>query len=205
MHYISLEFYFIAFFEYTFNFLTYECSFFLIFNFIFFYILDILYLAKSKMSISKLNNIDEEQSQPLNIDEKKPPINRKSIKRKIIKDLIVFSISFLLCFSSTNGISNLQSALNGKMGVLALSVSSGAFLVVCLFLPPILNKYFNYKWPIIGSQICLALFTAANLYPRYWTLLPISLLTGASNSVLWTFQGNIYYFKIKQTSCMFLY
>lgn len=142
------------------------------------------------MSISESNNIDEEQTEPLNIVEKNHLINRKSIKRKIIKDLIVFSISFLLCFSSFNGISNLQSALNGKMGVFGLSVSSAAFLVVCLFLPPILNKYFNYKWPLIGCQLFLALFTAANLYPRYWTLLPVSILSGASQSVLWTFQGS---------------
>jgi hypothetical protein len=142
------------------------------------------------MSISKLNNIDEEQTTPLNNNnEKINSINGKSINRKIIKNLLVFSFSYFLCFSSTNGISNLQSTLNGKMGILALTVSSGSFLFVCLFLPPIMNKYFNYKWPLIGSQICLALFIAANLYPRYWTLLPVSILTGASNSILWTFQG----------------
>jgi hypothetical protein len=120
-------------------------------------------------SQTDLNNAEEEQLQPLNTlkEDNIALEKRKLTKRKLIKDLVIFSLSFLMCFGPANAISNLQSSLHGSLGVLALSVSSFSFLGVCLFLPPILNKYFNYKWPLVASQFCVALLTAANLYPRY--------------------------------------
>ena len=118
---------------------------------------------------------------------------QKAIKRRILKNLFVFSISFLLVFSAANAINNLQSSVNskGELGVYILVTISVSFTFSCLFLPSILAKYGGFKWPMVVSEISMGLFVLANLFPYEFVLLPAAALFGVATSVLWTFQGSI--------------
>lgn len=45
-------------------------------------------------------------------------------------------------------------------------------VVSCLFLPPGMIKNLGLKLTILISQVSYTLFIAANMYPRWYTLLP---------------------------------
>lgn len=114
-------------------------------------------------------------------------------KNQIIKNLVVFSLSFLLQFSAANGLFNLQSSLNSaqNLGVTSLLVASLSFTASCLFLPNILYRYGNFKWPLIFCESSIAFYIMANYYPRFYTLIPVSVFYGLSMGTLWTFQGSL--------------
>lgn len=91
---------------------------------------------------------------------------------------------------SSSGINNLQSSLNGILGITSLVVLTLSFTLTCLFVPLLMSKYIGYKWSLILSQIGQFLYIIANFAPSYWTLMPSSFIVGISNAVLWTFQGS---------------
>ena len=117
--------------------------------------------------------------------------NRKLVKRRILRNLLVFSFSYLLQFMAINALSNLQSTINAELGVYTLTLGAISFALSCLIFPAILAKYGGFKWPLIICECFMTLFVLANYYPRYWTMLPAAILLGVSNSVLWTFQGSL--------------
>lgn len=150
--------------------------------------MSIIKLEKDETVNEKLYNDTGESLNNKNIDS----AENKKERRRIIKNLIVFCISFLLQFSSSNGLSNLQSSLNSvkNLGIISLLTSSLSFSLTCLFLPALLNKYGNYKWPIVASHVAISSFVVANFFPSYFTFIPSSLFSGMANAVLWTYQGS---------------
>ena len=114
-----------------------------------------------------------------------------SSKRRIIKNLFVFSVSYLLQFSASNGLCNLQSSLNpeNNVGVITLSISSYTFLATCMFLPIILIKFLGIKRALISVQSCVLLFVMANAYPKYWLMYPAGVFHGVACSCLWAYFG----------------
>ncbi|CAF1230371.1 unnamed protein product [Adineta steineri] len=87
--------------------------------------------------------------------------------RKIYKNLIILSISFVLLFTAYSGISTLQSSLNTKnnVGVNSLIItysflifSSIAFIGICMDL-------FGLKFTMIIATIGYIFYIAANIKP----------------------------------------
>ena len=117
---------------------------------------------------------------------------RKQKKRRILRNLIVFSASLLLEFSAMNALFYLQSSLNkeGNLGVICLFTSWVANALCCLFLPSLLLKFVGYKWSICICQTCLLAYIGANFVPSYYTLFPASILLGIVNGIIWTYQGS---------------
>ncbi|CAF0869436.1 unnamed protein product [Brachionus calyciflorus] len=138
------------------------------------------------MSEIRLPN-DTSESEVLN----EPNVENKAKKRKVIKNLIVFSISYLLQFSAAAGLNNLQSSLNSyqNLGVTALLTASLTFTLTCLFLPNIMLRFMGFKWPLILTQSFISLFILANFKATFWTLIPMSILFGIALGSLWTYQG----------------
>ena len=142
-------------------------------------------LEKDETDIQKLNatpSFDDADTQKTN----------KSKRRRILRNLVFYCLSYLLQFASHNGLLNLQSSLNSdkNLGVHAMITSTLAFAATCLYLPSLLNKYAGYKWPLVGCHVLICSFVLANFMPNYWTFLPTAALTGASMGVLWTYQGS---------------
>lgn len=125
----------------------------------------------------------------------KPLENEISIKkqRKILKNLIFFCFSYLFQFAAYNGLANLQTSLNSNenLGLKSMTTISVTFALTCLYLPSIFYKFLNgFKWPLLISHIVLCLFVVANFYPVSYTLMPVSILSGAAMGLLWTYQGS---------------
>ena len=111
------------------------------------------------------------------------PVDEKETRvqsRRVMKNLLVFCFSFFFQNAAVNALSNLQSTLNGTLGVRALLVSWALNPISALLIPNLLLKYFNYKWIIVFAQLCFTAFTLANMFPSYFTLIPASFMMGLS-------------------------
>lgn len=107
------------------------------------------------------------------LDDNKPEIATLT-KFQCYKNLISLSISFFFLFSAFNAISNLQSSLNSEasLGTISLFVIYASFALSCLFLPSILTSKLGYKWSLFICEICYCIYIIANLYSKWWTLIP---------------------------------
>jgi hypothetical protein len=143
-----------------------------------------------KVKLEKEENLNEKLNSLDNISTKDILINKK---RKILKNLIFYCLSYLFQFAAYNGLANLQTSLNSNdnLGIKSMITISLTFALTCLYLPSIFNKILNgFKWPIFISHIFLCLFVVANFYPTNYTLIPVSIFGGAAMGLLWTYQGS---------------
>ena len=101
-------------------------------------------------------------------------------KRCIIKNVCVLGIGFLLTFTAYGSLEKLQSSLysDERLGLVSLIVIYTAFGLSCLFVPTILINKLGCKYSLMLAMGGVVTFTIANFYPRYWTLLPTSAITG---------------------------
>merc|ERR550517_2043918 len=106
------------------------------------------------------------------------------------KELWRLSAAFFLVFTGFSGTQNLESSLD--MEKISGSVSVGiiyvSFTATCL-LSPILLRIFGIKTVIVLQFCIITLFCAANIYPRIWTMYPISGLLGFGAAAMWVAQG----------------
>ena len=117
-----------------------------------------------------------------------PPEEVKKMKFKIIKNLIIVSFAFLCNFTAFQSLSNLQSSLNkvDGLGTASLSVVYAALVISCLFLPPVMIKNIGCKWSIAISFVPYVIYTAANFYAQWYTLIPAAILLGLGAAPLWS-------------------
>ena len=97
-----------------------------------------------------------------------------SEKKRIIKNLLCFGGVYLFLIAAANGTISTQSVLNqdGGLGVLSSALGFTVQLFTCLVLPQFIVDTIGFKGAMIISEICYLLYIAANIYPRYYTLLP---------------------------------
>ncbi|XP_070571798.1 protein unc-93 homolog A-like [Ptychodera flava] len=116
---------------------------------------------------------------------------RTSRKRRIVKNLLSLNLTFLFLFTAFQALSNLQSSINCDegLGLASLSTIYACLIVSSLFLPPIVIRYVGTKWTMAVSMVCYVLYTAANYYPQWYTLIPASALVGFAGAPLWTSKG----------------
>lgn len=106
--------------------------------------------------------------------------NGKKIKRRVMKNVLLIGFSWILLFTAFQSIANLQSSLNGDsgLGTASLSTVYVALIVGSIFLPTTMMEKLGIKWTIISCQGAYILFIAANLYARYWTMIPAAIILG---------------------------
>ena len=126
----------------------------------------------------------------------------RSMKRRIYKNLIAFSVSFLLYSSSNSGLHALQSSLNSvnNLGLISLLSSSAASSISSFFLPVIGFKLLGFKWTAIVAQFFSISYIIANYFPGYFTLTSASIIHGISNITLWALHGSLIAALAKQYS-----
>lgn len=125
----------------------------------------------------------------------------RSEKWRILKNIIVVSLAFMIQFTAfqvsnlhkfrkkamctwesnnflrlIQGTANLQSSINSKdsLGTISLSAIYGALVISCIFLPTLLIRKLTVKWALFFSMLCYAPYIAAQFYPRFFTLIPVS-------------------------------
>ena len=112
-----------------------------------------------------------------------------SQKNRILKNVIIVSLAFLLEFSAFAGIANLQSTLNndpdlGTIGTTSLAVIYGALIFSSVLLPTIVMDKMGLKKTLMASLFFYVLYTAANFYPSWYTLMPTAVLLGLALSLI---------------------
>ena len=107
----------------------------------------------------------------------------KSKKRRIIKNLLIVSVGFLLCFTAYGSLEKLQSSLHSDetLGLACLIAVYSTFVVSCLFVPSLLIGKLGCKYTLMLAMGGFSTFAIAHFYPKYWTLLPTSAVVGKSN------------------------
>lgn len=114
----------------------------------------------------------------------------KKTKIAYTKNVTILSFTFFLLFTAYMGLEVLQSTLNSdignsNIGIHGLITVYSFFIISGLFLPNVVINRFGLKpsifWPILGYL----LFTLANFYPAYYTLLPTGAIVGLCAGVLW--------------------
>ncbi len=110
--------------------------------------------------------------------------NDKAEKRKILKNLAIVSCAFMFLFTAFQSLQNLQSSLNKVegLGLASLSVVYGALIVSCMFVPPLVISKLGCKWTVAASMSLYVLYTVANFYSTWYTLIPASILLGEFSS-----------------------
>ncbi|CAH1801810.1 unnamed protein product [Owenia fusiformis] len=108
----------------------------------------------------------------------------------IYKNLLTLSLSFTLVFTAYGSLQNLISSLNQVqgLGVASLSCIYGGFILSCFF-GPTLIKRLGYKFVFVTGWFCHCIFISTNFYPKYYTLVPSSILLGLISGAIWTAQG----------------
>lgn len=114
----------------------------------------------------------KKDTQEINIELKSN--SKKLTKFHYYKDLIAISVSFFFVFASYGSIASLQSVINSKssLGTISLFVISITFALSCLFLPSLFIEKFGYKWSVFLCEIGYCTYSIANLYPKWWILMP---------------------------------
>ena len=84
-------------------------------------------------------------------------------------------------FTAYGSMANLQSSLNidGGLGTASLSTIYVTLILSCLFVPPFMINHIGLKWTIVISQVCYLLFIAANMYPKWYILIPAGMVLGS--------------------------
>uniref|UniRef100_A0A7E4V181 Potassium channel regulatory protein unc-93 n=1 Tax=Panagrellus redivivus TaxID=6233 RepID=A0A7E4V181_PANRE len=106
-------------------------------------------------------------------------------KRKILTNLFVISIAFLFLFTAFNALQNLQTSINGDMGSDSLFVLYLSLAVSSLFVPSFVLNRLGSKLTLVTAFSIYILYMIANFLPKYYSLMPVSVLTGMAGSCLW--------------------
>ncbi|CAL1289359.1 unnamed protein product [Larinioides sclopetarius] len=111
----------------------------------------------------------------------------KITKLRIIKNLVLISLSFFLLFTAYDGLSMLQSTMNRKAGIGVISQAAGyiSFCMSAFLLPKYVIKKLGCKSSLIVSISFYLPYIAANFYPKWYTMIPSGVLGGIGASILW--------------------
>ncbi|XP_066286409.1 protein unc-93 homolog A-like [Branchiostoma lanceolatum] len=132
-----------------------------------------------------------ENSRPQRVSVTSNRASSASKKRRLMINLIVQSFGFLLLFTAYQSLQNLQSSINDdrNIGQTSLAVLYGVLIPSCPFIAPVVMGLLGLKWTITGSMMVYVVFTIANYWLEFYTLIPASVLVGAAAACLWAANG----------------
>lgn len=111
----------------------------------------------------------------------------RSEKWRILKNISVISIAFMVQFTAFQGTANLQSSINATdgLGTVSLSAIYAAIVVSCIFIPTFVIRRLTVKWTLCISMLCYAPYIGAQFYPKFYTLVPAGILLGLGAAPMW--------------------
>ena len=119
-----------------------------------------------------------------------PVVSIRLEKRRYIKNLLVMSAAYFFLFSAYFALRNLQSSLNAVdgLGLYALSSMYCALIFGSLFSTTVV-QLLQPKRTLSLSLIGFISYSAANFYPRFYTMIPASIVHGFFMAVGYTAQS----------------
>ncbi|CAG5045199.1 unnamed protein product [Parnassius apollo] len=106
---------------------------------------------------------------------------------RIMKNVVVISLAFMVQFTAYGGAANLQSSINAEagLGTASLAAVYAGLILSSIFLPVIVIKWLGTKWAMVLSFLSYMPYIAAQLLPRFWTFIPTGLILGLGAGPLW--------------------
>merc|ERR1711936_282551 len=116
------------------------------------------------------------------------PEDARIERRRIYRNVLVISFSFLLLFGAFESMSKLQSSINvvGGLGVWSNAMVYASLILSCMFLPSIMIDKLTVKWALVVSVFCYSSYIAAQFYPEFYTLLPTAFVLGLGAAPMWS-------------------
>ncbi|XP_069691527.1 UNC93-like protein [Periplaneta americana] len=146
----------------------------------------------SKGDIHESTTKQENAPNPENVKEveagKSGKIHFKpSEKWRIMKNIVVISLAFMVHFTAFQGAGNLQSSVNAAEGLGTASLATIYFALILsnVFLPVVVIRKFGCKWAVAISFIAYMPYIGAQFYPAFYTMIPAGLLVGFGGGPLW--------------------
>jgi len=123
---------------------------------------------------------------PLN-NSARPIVDVRAEKRRYIKNLLVLSVAYFFLFSSYSALRNLQSSLNAASGLGLYALSSMYLsLVFGSLCSTMVVQRLGPKRALSLSLVGFVMYSAANFYPRFYTMIPASVVHGYFMAVGYT-------------------
>lgn len=119
-------------------------------------------------------------------NEKQPPSDAStknscciSTKSKAYRNVIGTGVSFMMSLSAVVSLFSLQSSLNNTagLGLASLSIFMAFFFISGIFASTII-RILGTKYTLIFSYSLLGVYTIANFYPQWYTLVPAAVFGG---------------------------
>jgi len=108
-----------------------------------------------------------------------PVLDIRLEKRRYLKNLIVLSIAYFFLFSAYFALRNLQSSLNAVAGLGLYALSSMYLsLVFGSLCSTMIVQRLQPKRTLSLSLVGFVMYSAANFYPRFYTMIPASVAHG---------------------------
>ncbi|KAJ8027719.1 Protein unc-93-like A [Holothuria leucospilota] len=139
---------------------------------------------------SRTENSDNENQPAITPHIQKVVRNDVFSRKRHWKNLIILGFTFLFCFTAYGAIQNIQSSVNSSqgLGLLSLGIVYASLIVSCLLSPSVL-KFLGTKWAIVFCTLSYCIYSYANFFPSYASLISASCLVGFSAAPLWVAQG----------------
>ena len=114
--------------------------------------------------------------------EEQDDLNSSNLRLKTYKNLVVVSLGFLFLFTAFQALQNLQSSIHKdeNLGFISLIAIYASLLISCMFVPPLVIGKLGCKYTLVLSMFGYVSYTISMFYPRYWTVVPASVLLGRS-------------------------
>nr|CAD7596668.1 unnamed protein product [Timema genevievae] len=121
-------------------------------------------------------------------------------KWRILRNVLILSLAFMVHFTAFQGAANLQSSINSSegLGTASLATIYGALILSNMFLPVVMIRYMSHcphslrhvppcddKWTVALSFIAYMPYIAAQFYSTFYTMIPAALFVGLGGGPLW--------------------
>ncbi len=111
-------------------------------------------------------------------------------QRRMMKNVVVISVSFALLFTAYSSMSNLQSSINNGpdkagLGNWSSSVVYATMCISALFVPTYAISRLTAKWAIFIFMLGYTTYIGAQFKPEFYTLIPAAAIVGFSAAPMW--------------------
>jgi hypothetical protein len=104
---------------------------------------------------------------------------------------MILSCAFLFLFIGFHGLQYLQTSVNSQVGSDALSVYYFSLAISSLIVPSFVVSRLGSKLTLVAAFGIHIIYMLANFLPRYYSLIPASVLAGIAASCMWQ-ANNVY-------------
>lgn len=111
---------------------------------------------------------------------------KKMLVRRAYINIYGLGLSIFLLSCGFGGLRNIQSSINSNagLGVVTLSILYALFMVSSLYTPGLINA-FGTKYVYLAGVFGYFIYTAANYYSTWYTLVPACVIAGLASGPVW--------------------